>query len=109
MRSTPTGSATRVGTVSVPMDTMPVRTKWKAPARAKNGAGTQPAVATPVARPADSEATHPMVTRQSASRAGGLRPGVGGSGQTEINASPSRVTETRRKSALINVRKGACV
>jgi hypothetical protein len=39
------------------------------------------------------ESHHPMATRtrtkqQEASRAGGLRPGVGGSGQTEIGVNP---------------------
>jgi hypothetical protein len=70
--STPTGSAPLVATVNVPLDTVPVLSKGKAPVRSKRGAGTKAAVATPVARPADSEATHQMVTRQSASRAGSL-------------------------------------
>jgi hypothetical protein len=88
------GNAPLVATVIVPQDTMPVLTKEKAPARSKKGAGKKVAVATPVARPADSEATHPMATRQSASRAGGLRPGVGGSGQTDTCVASSHPSKT---------------
>jgi hypothetical protein len=87
--STPTGSEPLVATVNVPLDTIPVLSKGKTPVRSKKRAGTKAAVATPVARPADSEATHPMVTRQSANRAGSLRPGVGGSGKTGTRVASS--------------------
>jgi hypothetical protein len=92
--STPTGSTPLVGTVNVPLDTIPVFTKGKSPARAKKGAGKKAAVVTPVARPAHSEATQPMVTRQRASRAGSLRPGVGGSRQTDTCVASSHPSKT---------------
>jgi hypothetical protein len=94
--STPTGTAS-VSTVNIPLDTLPVLTKGtkggESSARSKKGAGTKASVGTPVARPAESEDTQPMVTRQRASRAGGLQPGVGGSGKTDtcvVSSHPSK-------------------
>jgi hypothetical protein len=72
----PSTPSARVGTVVVPQDTAPTITKGKAPTRANKGAGKKAA-----AKPAVSEATQPMGTRSNskeASRAGRLRPGVGG-------------------------------
>jgi hypothetical protein len=91
--STPTGSAS-VSTVNVPPDTLPVLTKGKKGSVAKKGAGKKAAVATPVARPADSEDTQPMATRQRGSRAGNLRPSVGGSGQTDTCVASSHPSKT---------------
>jgi hypothetical protein len=89
--STPTGSTSPVATVNVPMDTLPDLSKGKKgrASTAKKGAGKKAAN-----RPAEPEATHQMTTRQTASRAGGLRPGVGGSGQKDTRVASSHPSKT---------------
>jgi hypothetical protein len=91
--STPVESPSLVATVNVPLDTLPVLTKGKksgvSSVRAKKGAGKKAANG-----PADSEATQPMVTPQRASRAGSLRRGVGGSGQTDTCVASSHPSKT---------------
>jgi hypothetical protein len=90
-RSTPTGSAPPVATVNVPLDTIPALKKGKkgGVSSVKKGAGKKAA-----SRTADSEATQPMTTRSKASRAGSLRPGVGGSGQTDTSVASSHPSKT---------------
>jgi hypothetical protein len=85
--------------ISVPVDPpSPRRGKGKAAARSKVAAAPEPQVPAKGAgkkastRTADQEATNPMVTRQKASGAGGLR-GVGGSGKKDTcgaNGTPSK-------------------
>jgi hypothetical protein len=69
----------------VPAETLPVLTKGKV---IKKGAGKKAA-----AKPADPEATQLKTTR-AASRAGGLRPGVGGSGQTDTRVASGYPSKT---------------
>jgi hypothetical protein len=79
--STPVGDPPVV-TVSVPPD--PPSSKRPV----KKGAGRKADT-----KPADPEATQPMITR-SASRAGSLRPGVGGSGQKDTRVASSHPSKT---------------
>jgi hypothetical protein len=81
--STPMSVPTKpVATVNVPQDSLPVLTKGKV---TKKGAGKKAAT-----KPAD-----PMATRsQDASRAGGLRLGVGGPGQKDTRVASSHPSKT---------------
>jgi hypothetical protein len=74
-----------MATVNVPLDTIPNLSKGKAPVRAKKGAGKKAAD-----KPAE-----PMATRsREASRAGSLRPGVGGSGSKDTCVASSHPSKT---------------
>jgi hypothetical protein len=78
------------GSINVPTDTLPDLKKGKkssVPAP-KKGAGKKAAD-----KPADPEATQPMKTR-SVSRAGSLRPGVGGSWQKDTCVASSHPSKT---------------
>jgi hypothetical protein len=99
--SNPSVPRSPISTVIVPPDplspqkkrnmgeTPPIATTPTGEAPPKKGSGKKAAT-----RPADQEATHPMLTRQKASRAGGLRPGVGGSGETDTCVASSYPSKT---------------
>jgi hypothetical protein len=97
--SYPTGSKALVRTVNVPPDTVPSLQKGKAPARAKKGACVCLLSISPVGKKgagkkAAGKPAEPMATRSGdASRAGGLRSGVGGSGKTDTYYYPKRKTK----------------
>jgi hypothetical protein len=88
--SVPPRSSTPVPKAASPASPVP---PIKKKTDTKKGAGKKAAV-TLVAEPAVSEATHPMTTRQKASRAGSLRPGVGGSGQKDACVASSHPSKT---------------